>query len=107
MDLNVMVLVGVAVIGLIFAIIFNEEKKNNTNKNADQNNPIGYDTFVLQSRNEAYTYIEDAQRAIAEYHQNVDTIIGSLNSRSLKSDYVKALDMIQTENEKLKRVLPE
>lgn len=107
MDLNVMVLVGVAVLGLIFAIIFNEEKKNNTSKNADQNSPIGYDTFVLQSRNEAYRYIEDAQGAIAEYHQNVDTIIGGLNSRSLKSDYVKAVDMIQTENEKLKRVLPE
>lgn len=62
--------------------------------------------FVSQSRDWAFEYIENAQSTIGVFVNNVDEVINSVNSKSSKADYMKALDTISKAYKEVKELLP-
>jgi hypothetical protein len=106
MEINIMILVVVAVAFGILGLIIGQEKKNKINKVSEQNYPIGYDTFVSESREWAFKYIEDVQKTLIAYDKEIEIIMDNLNSKSTKQDYVKVVGRIIEAEENIKQLLP-
>lgn len=79
-------------------------ESNDTNNNLDSDSFL---KFISDSRDIAFTYIEDVQQKIIDLDTNLKLKIASLNLENNKDNYKELASFVLLELNKIKEILPD